>query len=272
MVISICNQKGGVGKTTTAINISASLALRNAGSVLLVDFDPQANATSGIGIERSELTSSVYDFINSNIGKEVVRNTAVANLSVMPSAIELCGSEIELIESSDREFRLKHKIAQELQGYSYIIIDTPPSLGILTLNSLVASDKVIVPIQCEYFALEGLMAFLNTVRLIRERLNASLDILGVLLTMADYRTKIACEVEQEIRQNFKDLVFHTVIHRNVRLAEAPSYGKPIGLYDSKSIGTQCYNALTEEILGRLGGYDYGEKERFRPGDIGTHSG
>ncbi|MDP8216283.1 MAG: AAA family ATPase [Candidatus Kaelpia imicola] len=271
MIIAISNQKGGVGKTTTAINLSTALASKSAGRVLLVDFDPQANATSGIGITKAELSKSIYDFIHLDVTEEVILKTAIPNLFLLPSTIGLCGAEIELIESEEREFKLKNRITTISSQYDHIIIDTPPSLGILTINALVASERVIIPIQCEYYALEGLVDFLGTLNLIKDRLNPSLDILGILLTMADYRTNIARDVEEEIRNNFKDQVFHTVIHRNVRLAEAPSYGLPIELYDSKSVGALLYRELVDEVLLRMGGV-YGKEERSGQGNISSYTG
>ena len=271
MIIAISNQKGGVGKTTTAINLSTALASKNIGKVLLIDFDPQANTTSGIGIAKTELSKSVYDFICSDVEEEIILKTAIPNLSLLPSAIGLCGAEIELIESEEREFKLKNRIIAIASQYDHIVIDTPPSLGILTINALVASERVIIPIQCEYYALEGLIDFLGTLNLIKDRLNPSLDILGILLTMADYRTNIARDVEEEIRSNFKDQVFHTVIHRNVRLAEAPSHGLPIELYDSRSAGALLYRELAAEVLLRMGGV-YGKEERPGQGDISSYTG
>ncbi len=258
MIISICNQKGGVGKTTTAVNLSTALALKRHQKVLLVDFDPQANATSGLGINKDEVEFSVYNFLHAEAGREAVLETKVKNLYLLPSSISLCGAEIELIESSDREFRFKKRVQEITAEFDTIIVDTPPSLGILTINALVASERVIVPIQCEYYALEGLVDFLNTLNLIKERLNPELDILGILLTMADYRTKIAHDVEREIRQKFQQKVFHTVIHRNVRLAEAPSHGLPIEVYDTASVGAYCYRNLVDEVASILGEV-YGEE-------------
>jgi len=270
MIIAISNQKGGVGKTTTAINLSTALAMKNAGRVLLVDFDPQANATSGAGIIKTELKRSVYDFLSSDASDDIILSTTIPNLSILPSTIGLCGAEIELVESEEREFSLKNKIAAISDKYDYIIVDTPPSLGILTINALAASERVIIPMQCEYYALEGLVDFLETLNLIKDRLNPTLDILGILLTMADYRTNIARDVEEEVRNNFKDQVFHTVIHRNVRLAEAPSHGLPVELYDSRSIGASLYRDLADEVLLRVGGA-YGEEEKFGQRDSGTYT-
>ncbi|MDP8233492.1 MAG: AAA family ATPase [Candidatus Saelkia tenebricola] len=270
MIISICNQKGGVGKTTTAVNLSTDLALKHHKKVLLVDFDPQANATSGLGIHKGDIEFSVYDFLHAEIDKEAIVKTKVNNLYILPSSISLCGAEIELIESADREYRFKKRAQEILSGFDVIIVDTPPSLGILTINALVASNRVIVPIQCEYYALEGLVDFLNTLNLIKERLNPELDILGILLTMADYRTKIAHDVEKEIRQKFEKKVFHTVIHRNVRLAEAPSYGLPIEIYDAASAGACCYRSLVDEVALILGDV-YGKEDGIGQGAISTDS-
>jgi len=270
MIISICNQKGGVGKTTTAVNLSTGLALKHHKKVLLVDFDPQANGTSGLGINKGGTEFSVYNFLHAEVGKEAILRTGVENLFLLPSSISLCGAEIELIESSDREFRFKKRLQEIIPEFDVIIVDTPPSLGILTINALVASERVIVPIQCEYYALEGLVDFLNTLNLIKERLNPELDILGILLTMADYRTRIAYDVEKEIRQKFQQKVFHTVIHRNVRLAEAPSHGLPIEVYDAASIGAYCYRSLVDEVASILGEVD-GEKKGIGQGSLSADS-
>lgn len=271
MYISICNQKGGVGKTTTAINLSTALAIGSGFKVLIIDFDPQANTTTGLGVMKTNLEYTVYEFLNGQLAEKVIIETKVKNLYLMPSSISLCGAEIELIESQDREFRLKKRLEETaLSNYSIIFIDTPPSLGILTVNALVATEKVIVPVQCEYYALEGLVDFLNTLNLIKQRLNPGLDILGILLTIADYRTKIASDVENEIRHKFGEKVFHTVIHRNVRLAEAPSYGLPIELYEPKSVGANCYRELAKEILKSIGEV-YGEKERLGQGAFSPNS-
>lgn len=258
-----------MGKTTTAINLSAYLALKSNKKVLLVDFDPQANATSGLGIEKGKVELSVYDLLNGKPLEGLLRETKIENLYLIPSSISLCGAEVELIEREGREWQLKRCLEGAERGFELIIIDTPPSLGILTINALVASNKVIVPIQCEYYALEGLVDFLRTLQLVKERLNPELDVLGILLTMADYRTKIAHDVEEEARKCFGEKVFHTVIHRNVRLAEAPSYGMPIELYDPNCIGAYCYGKLAEEVLKLLKMED--GKERIGEGIKGLNS-
>ncbi|MCD6080479.1 MAG: ParA family protein [Candidatus Omnitrophica bacterium] len=260
MIIAVCNQKGGVGKTTTAINLGAGLAQAGAGKILLIDFDPQANTTTGLGMNKNRLSLSVYDFLAGRALAEVVQPTQIPELYLVPATISLCGAEIELIEEEEREFKLRSRLESELEGFDLVIIDTPPSLGILTINALVASNLVIIPIQAEFYALEGLVDFLNTLNLIKDRINPDLDILGILLTMADYRTKIAYDVEHEIRERFQELVFHTVIHRNVRLAEAPSYGSPIQLYAPNSVGAYCYNQLAQEVRERIRGR-YGKEER-----------
>lgn len=262
MVISICNQKGGVGKTTTAINLSAALAREYQEKVLLIDFDPQGNSSTGLGIAKNDAGFTVYEFLAGKALNDVVRETKVSNLYLLPANISLCGAEIELIEEEDREHRLRNCIHKEVSGFNFVIIDTPPSLGLLTINALVASNYVIIPIQAEFYALEGLVDFLNTLNLIKNRINPGLDILGILLTMADYRTRIAYDVEHEIREKFNNQVFHTVIHRNVRLAEAPSYGLPIQLYAPDSVGAYCYNKLAQEVKERLTGKEHGEKERI----------
>ena len=246
-IIAIANQKGGVGKTTTAINLASSLAIAEK-KVLLVDVDPQANATSGLGIHSQEL--STYELVLSDTDVEdVLTKTNVPYLSLIPSHIRLVGAEIELVEISNREYLLRKVLRQIKDNYDYIFIDCPPSLGLLTLNALTAADSVLIPIQCEYYALEGLSQLLNTIHLVQNNLNKQLSIEGVLLTMYDNRLNLCNQVAAEVREYFKDKVYKTVINRNVRLGEAPSFGKPIIMYDATSTGTQNYVSLAEEFLG-----------------------
>lgn len=247
-IIAVANQKGGVGKTTTAINLSASIAV-NEKKVLLVDLDPQANSTSGIGIEKD--TSSVYDvLINKIEANQVIIKTQMPNLNLLPSNINLVGAEIEMIEFEDRERIFKEAITSEKNSYDYIIIDCPPSLGLLTLNGLTAADSVMIPVQCEYFALEGLGQLLNTINIVKKRLNPELEIEGVLLTMFDIRLRLSHQVASEVRNYFGDKVYKTVISRNVKLSEAPSHGRPALLYDAIAVGTQNYIDLALELLER----------------------
>lgn len=248
-VISICNQKGGVGKTTTAINTSTYLALANK-RVLLIDIDPQANATSGLGIDKTKVEKSIYDvLINDADIEETIQNIVVSNIDIIPSNTDLTGAEVELVPLLSREYRLNKALTNIKDRYDFIIIDCPPSLGLLTINALTASDSTLIPIQCEYYALEGLSQLLNTVNLIKDNLNPKLEIEGVLLTMADYRTNLTSEVIKEARNFFKDKVYDTVIPRNIRLSEAPSFGKPIHLYDEHSAGALMYLRLSKEMLG-----------------------
>ena len=248
-VIAICNQKGGVGKTTTAINLSSYLAISGK-RILLIDIDPQGNATSGLGINKHNITASVYDLVVDEIEpKSVIISTGITNLSLIPSTLSLTGAEVELVGIMGREYRLKKALAAILADYDFILIDCPPSLGLLTVNALTAADSVLIPIQCEYYALEGLSQLVNTVNLVKENLNSSLEIEGVLLTMADYRTNLTNEVIKEVKEFFKGKVYQTVIPRNIRLTEAPGFGKPIALYDKNSIGAQKYQDFTNEILG-----------------------
>ena len=247
-IISICNQKGGTGKTTTTINLSSALVELKK-RILIIDVDPQGNATSGIGINKNELKGTIYDVL---INKANIRNTVLENvfpgIDIVPCNINLTGAEIELVGTISRETRLKRAIDSVAMFYDYIFIDSPPSLGLLTLNALVASDSVIIPIQCEFYALEGVAQLLNILNLVRENLNAKLIIEGVLLTMADFRTNLTTEVIKEIREFFKKKVYQTVIPRNVKLSEAPSYGKPINLYDYTSLGSIKYGELANEFL------------------------
>jgi chromosome partitioning protein len=248
-VICICNQKGGTGKTTTAVNLSYALANINK-RVLIIDTDPQGNATSGIGINKNVIEVSVYELLlnKSAIADTIIKN-AYQNLDIIPCNINLTGAEIELVGALSRETRLKKAITQIKENYDFIFIDSPPSLGLLTLNALVASDSVLIPIQCEFYALEGVSQLLHTINLIRDSLNQGLTIEGVLLTMADYRTNLTNEVIKEIKSYFKEKVYKTIIPRNVKLSEAPSFGKPITLYDHNSIGSKKYMELANELLG-----------------------
>lgn len=248
--IAICNQKGGVAKTTSAINIAAFLALKGK-KTLLIDLDPQANATSGLGIKKDKIEHSIYNVLHEHIKlQESIHNTEIPLLFLTPSNINLTGAEVELVNVMGREYRLK-KAVQELDNdCDFIIIDCPPSLGLLTINGLAAADSAIIPIQCEYYALEGLGQLMNTVKLIRDNLNERLKIEGVLLTMADYRTNLTKEVIEEVKKYFADKVYKTVIPRTIKLTEAPGFGKPIALYDKDSPGAKSYEAVVDEILAR----------------------
>lgn len=248
-VIAICNQKGGVGKTTTAINLAVYLAFSGK-KILLIDIDPQGNATSGLGINKHNIKTSIYDLIIDEIDpRPIIISTGIENLSLVPSTLSLTGAEVELVGIMGREYRLKKALSPILNEFDYILIDCPPSLGLLTVNALAAADSVLIPIQCEYYALEGLSQLVNTVNLVKENINSSLEIEGVLLTMADYRTKLTNEVINEARNFFKGKVYQTVIPRNIRLTEAPGFGKPIALYDKNSIGAQKYQEFSNELLG-----------------------
>jgi chromosome partitioning protein len=250
-VIAIANQKGGVGKTTTAINLGAGLAVAER-RTLVVDMDPQGNATSGLGLDRNALEGSVYEVLVDGMAMDSVRVARVhfPYLDVVPSNRDLVGAEVELVERTDRELVLRRAIEGVREGYDYVLLDCPPSLGLLTLNVLAAADTVLIPIQCEFYALEGLSQLLNTVRLVQQNLNPKLQIEGVLLTMYDQRLNLSRQVADEATEYFGSRVFRSVIPRNVRLAEAPSFGKPIVLYDVLSVGAQSYIALAREIIGR----------------------
>lgn len=252
-IIVIANQKGGVGKTTTAINVAASLAAAEK-RVLLIDTDPQGNTTSGCGIERESLNGSLYDIYNDTKKiDEIIRKTSIDSLDIIPSTIDLVGAELELISREDREEILKHALGPLRQLYDFIFIDCPPSLSLLTINALVAADSLLVPMQCEYYALEGISSLIKTLNLVRSSYNSSLDIEGILLTMFDGRNTLAHQVAKELREHFGDKVYKTIIPRNVTLAEAPSHGKPVILYDVRSKGAQSYLALAKEVMGNENG-------------------
>lgn len=249
-IIAIANQKGGVGKTTTAINLSACLA--EAGQrVLAVDFDPQGNATSGLGFEKGYMSKTVYELlmgeceINECVIKEVQKN-----LDILPSDVDLSGAEIELLDQSDKESKLRKELEKVEKDYDFIIVDCPPSLNLLTINALTAADTVLVPIQCEYYALEGLSQIIQTVDLVKKKLNPKLELEGVVFTMYDARTNLSLEVVENVKNYLKGTIYKTIIPRNVRLAEAPSHGMPINLYDNRSAGEESYRMLTAEVISR----------------------
>lgn len=246
-IISVANQKGGVGKTTTTVNLSSILAKRGK-KVLLIDTDPQGNATSGLGIEK-EFDLSTYDLLITETGAEkIIQQTAIRNLDICPSNINLAGAEVQLVSMMSREQRMKEKLDKIRNQYDYIVIDCPPSLGLITLNAFTASDSVLIPVQCEYYALEGLGQLLNTIELVRKHLNKRLYVEGALLTMYDIRTNLANQVVREVKRFFQNKVYKTVIPRNVKVSEAPSYGMPITIYDPKSKGARSYEKFTKEFL------------------------
>ncbi|MGF7186447.1 chromosome partitioning protein [Desulfitispora alkaliphila] len=247
-VMAIANQKGGVAKTTTAVNLSACLAFHEK-KVLLIDIDPQGNASSGLGIDTTVLDTCIYDVLINNMNLEDVKlDTTIDCLHIVPATIQLAGAEIELVPAISRETKLKKAIEVIRDKYDYIILDCPPSLGLLTINALTAADSVLIPIQCEYYALEGLGQLMNTVNLVRKNLNAELKIEGAVLTMFDARTNLSIQVVDEVKNYFKEKVFATIIPRNIRLSEAPSHGQPIITYDPKSRGSEVYLDLSKEVM------------------------
>ncbi|KEO81215.1 ParA family protein [Tumebacillus flagellatus] len=248
-VIAVANQKGGVGKTTTAVNLGACLASLGK-RVLLIDIDPQGNTTSGIGINKADVRYDIYDVIINEVNAvEAILPTEVPNLNILPATIQLAGAEIELVPTMSREVRLRQALQPIKSQYDYMLIDCPPSLGLLTVNSLTASDSVLIPIQCEYYALEGLSQLLNTIRMVQKHLNTHLEIEGVLLTMLDARTNLGLQVIEEVKKYFREKVYTTVIPRNVRLGEAPSHGQSIIQYDPRSRGAEVYLELAKEVVG-----------------------
>ena len=248
--IAIANQKGGVGKTTTAINLAASLALESK-RILLVDLDPQGNTTTGLGVDRGQLSESLYQILDGTrfLG-EILRETEVPQLLLIPASRDLVGIEVELVNADRREYRLKDALGGVGEHYDYVLLDCPPSLGLLTLNALTAADSLLIPIQSEYYALEGLSAILETMRLVQHGLNTALRLEGIVITMFDSRNRISHQVVEDIRTHFPDKLFQTIIRRNVRLSESPSYGKPICLYDPASPGAQDYRELAKELITR----------------------
>jgi len=250
-VVAVANQKGGVGKTTTSLNLAAGLA-RSRKKVLLVDFDPQGNATSGIGLDKNALSATVYEtLLNGTQLNETIQKTSFDNLDILPSNVNLTGAEIELVELDNREKKLKDLLKKVLNQYDFIIIDCPPSMGLLTINALCAADSILIPIQCEYFALEGLSQLVNTIELVKGNLNSSLQIEGILMTMWDSRNNLSKSVVEEVKKFFKDKIYKNMISRNVKVSESPSFGQPVIYYDIRSVGAESYLLFTKEFLRRI---------------------